>query len=77
MRGWRLGSASAIGAITTSVGVALLALGALTGWVLPHLNDWFPSLLDTLPFARDALTRSQAATLIPRPSSAPTSPPSP
>ncbi len=45
----------------------LLALGALTGWVLPHLNDWFPSLLDALPFARDALTPVAASGIDPAP----------
>ncbi|HEY7094562.1 MAG TPA: hypothetical protein VH393_15370, partial [Ktedonobacterales bacterium] len=67
MRGWRLGSASAISAVTTSVGVLLLALGALVGWVLPHLNDWFPSLVDALPFARDAITPVAASGIDPAP----------
>jgi hypothetical protein len=67
MRDWRLGSASAISAVTTSVGVILLALGALVGWILPHLNDWFPSLLGTLPFARDALTPVATSGIDPAP----------
>ncbi len=67
MRGWRLGSASAIGAITTSVAVSFLVLGTLVGWVLPHLNDWFPSLVDTLPFARDALTPVAGSGIDPAP----------
>jgi hypothetical protein len=67
MRGWRLGSASAISAVTTSIGICLLALGALVGWVLPHLNDWFPSLAGALPFARDALTPVAASGIDPAP----------
>src|SRR4029078_1460190 len=67
MRGWRLGGTPAIGVITTSVGVLLLVLGALVGWVFPHLNDWFPSLLDMLPFAREALTPVAASGIDPAP----------
>jgi hypothetical protein len=67
MRGWKLGGASALGAVTTSLGVALLALGALVGWVLPHTTDWFPTLLDALPFARDALTPIAGSGIDPAP----------
>jgi hypothetical protein len=67
MRGWRLGGTPAIGVITTSVGVILLALGALVGWVLPHLNGWFSSLIDALPFARDALTPVAGSGIDPAP----------
>jgi hypothetical protein len=67
MRDWRLGGASALGVVATSVGVFLLALGALVGWVLPHLGNQLPALLDALPFAHDALVPVAASGIDPAP----------
>jgi hypothetical protein len=67
MRGWRLGGVSAIGAVTTGVGVFLLGLGALVGWVLPHLGEWSPWRADALPFGREALTPIMGSGIDPAP----------
>src|SRR5262249_21649549 len=67
MRDWRLGGASALGIIATSVGGFLLALGALVCWVLPPLGNELPPLLDPLPFAHDALIPVAASGIDPAP----------
>jgi hypothetical protein len=67
MRGWRQGGVSAIGAVTTVLGVFLLTVGALVGWVLPHLRDAFAWSVDALPFLREALTPVSGSGIDPAP----------